>query len=300
MPGVYYAPFSAATQTDAEPAGGNTGRWPLGHYLITPDNRKYRYTLNDATAELAGNLYQSATVVANHINTTVDAARAIGAVVVSTSLAATSMAEDIYNEGLYVVNDVDGEAYAYRIKRARSNAQGHASAAASAIGTFNLEADSSVQVALTTSSNVSLVRNRFREVLRTPTPAPTARLAGVSPGVAAADRYYWSQVSGEAAVLADGTILVAKRVQASLTAVGAVESYKRRIETGGTTVATTNPYPLMNQDAASVGVGIINTASVSAYDITGGTSINSLLVGVAVTAPASTDYALIDLLYLGA
>ena len=297
MPGSYFGPFSAAAETDAEPAGGNTGRWPNGHYLITPDGRKYRYTLNDGTVEVAGNLYQSVTLVADHQNVAANVARAIGAVVISASLGATVAGVDIYNEGIVHINDVGGEGYVYRVRRARAVADGHASAAASTVITANLEADSSVQVALATTSEMSFTRNRFREVLIHPSP-PTARLAGVSPGVAAADRYYWSQVQGEAAILADGTLLQGLPVQASITIDGAVESHKRRITTSGTSVASPN-YSVLDSGGASIAVGVSGGATATTYDITGGISVNAPLVGLCVQTNASTEYALVDVLYLG-
>ena len=297
MPGTYYGPYNTQYETFAEPAGGNTGTRPLGHYLILPDGRKYRYSLNDATAELAGNLYQSALAVADHRNQACDVARAINAVVISSTIGATAAAEDIYNEGIVHTNDVTGEGYAYRIKRARANAQGHASVAASVVLSVNLEAGERVQVALTTSSEVTFSRNRFRQMLIHASPA-TARLTGVSPGVAAADRYYWSQVSGEAAVLGDGTLLQGLPVQASITIDGAVESHKRRITTGGTSVASPN-YGVLDQDGASVAIGIAGGATATTYDITGGISINAPLVGNCIQVNASTEYGLIELLYLG-
>lgn len=298
MPGTYFGPFSAAAETHAEPAGGNTGRFPLGHYLITPDGRKYRYALNDGTAEVAGNLYQSVAPLAGHRNQAADVVRAIGAVVISSTTTTTAFAEDIYNEGIVHVQATPGLGYAYRAKRARANAQGNASGAASTVLTVNLEPDSSVQVALTTGSTVSYSRNRFHAVLIHPSP-PTARLAGVSPGVAAADRYYWSQVAGEAAVLAGGTLLAGLPVQASINADGAVETVKRRVTTSGTSV-TTAGFTLLDQDGVSTVVQVGGVASASTYDITGGISINAPLVGICIQPATSTEFGLIDLIYLGA
>lgn len=296
MPGTFFGPFSSKDEDHAEPAGGNTGRFPLGHYLITPDGRKYRYTLNDATAEVAGDLYQSVALVANHQNRAADVARAVAAVVISASIAGTAAGTDIYNEGVVHINDVDGQGYAYRVRRARASGDGHASAAGTDILTVNLESDESVQVALTTNSQMSFTRNRFREALLHPSP-PTARLAGVSPGVAAANRYYWSQVAGEAACLADGTILEGAAAQASITVDGAVESAKRRMRTSGSSVVMSPNFAIEDQDGNVVN---LNIGSASGdYDITGPVAINAPLVGACIQTNASTEYALVDLLILG-
>jgi hypothetical protein len=300
MPRTYFGPFSAAYETDAEPAGGNTGRFPLGHYLVTPDGRKYRYALNDATVEVAGNLYQTPILLSNHQDRACDVARAIGAVVISASVGATAAGTDIYNEGVVHVDAAPGEGYAYRIRRAIATGGGHASVAGSDILTVNLSADQSVQVALTTASDVTFSRNRFREVILKPASQPTARLAGISPGVAAANRYYWSQVTGEAAVLGDGTLLEGMPAQASVNIAGAVESHKRRVTTGGTTASTSAGGPFLeDQDGADSALRVLSASVNATVDITGAIAQNAPVVGVTVQTNASTEYGLVDLMLLG-
>lgn len=300
MPGTFFGPFGENNSTYANAGNANLGRFPLGHRLVLPDGRVYRFALNDGTVEVAGNLYQNVAPVAAHTNVTADAARAIGAVVVSATLGATSASADIYAEGAVHTNDAVGEGYFYRIRRANSAAAAHALAAASAVLTVNLVAGETVQVALTTLSEVSFSRNRFHAVLIHPSP-PTAQLAGVSPGVAAADRFYWSQVMGEAAVLADGTLLAGLPVQASITTDGAVENMKRRVRSGATAVTgiTDAGALLTDQDGAEVNVRAISSTVSTTYDISAGIAYNAPLVGMCVKANASTEYGLIDLTYLG-
>lgn len=299
MPGTFFGPYDERNQDYANAGNANYGRFPLGHRLILPDGRTYRFALNDGTAEVAASLYQSVASVANHVNVTADVARAIDATVVSATLGATSAAIDIYAEGLVHTNDAVGEGYAYRIRRASAAGNAHAAASASAVLTVNLDANELVQVALTTASEVSFSRNRYHAILIHPSP-PTAVLAGVSPGVAAANRFYWSQVKGEAAVLADGTLLAGLPVMASITTDGAVENYKRRVRTGATaTTGITDAGALLtDQDGAEVNVRPISTTVSTNYDITGGISVNAPLVGMCIKANASTEQALIDLMYL--
>lgn len=225
MPQVFYGPFGENNTTYANGGNANLGRFPLGHRLILPDGREFRFALNDGTAEVAGRLYQSVALVAAHNNIVADVARAIGATAVSATMGATAAAVDIYTEGIVHINDAVGEGFAYAIKRAFTAGEAHAAAAASAVLTVNLRASETVQVALTTASEMSFTRNRFHQVLIHPSPN-TAEIAGVSPGVAAADRFYWSQVRGRAAVLADGVLIAGLSVMPSDAVDGSVESWK--------------------------------------------------------------------------
>lgn len=300
MPRTYFGPHGENNSTYANAGNANLGRWPLGHILILPDHREYRFTLNDGTAEVAGNLYQSVAAVADHNNTTADVVRAIGATAISSTLGATAAAVDIYAEGVVHVNDEVGEGYSYRIRRAMSVGNAHAAAATSSVLTVNLEAGDSVQVALTTASNVSYSRNRYHRATIHVSP-PTATLTGVSPGVAAADRFYWSQTKGYGAVLANLTLLAGLPVQASVDVNGAVETLKRRVQTAGATVAGSAAasafVAVTDQDGTTTGLFIgSGTATVTGiFDISGGIALNSVPVGICVKANASTDFALIDL-----
>src|SRR3990167_3365220 len=161
MPQTFYGPYGENNSTYANAGNANLGRFPLGHNLILPDGREYKFTLNDGTAEVAGNLYQSVAAVANHTSVVCDVVRAIGATAISATLGATAAAVDIYAEGIVHTNETTGEGYSYRIRRAMTSGNAHASVATSSIITVNLEAGESVQGALTTASQVTLTRNRY-------------------------------------------------------------------------------------------------------------------------------------------
>lgn len=303
MPGTFFGPHSAAAENFAASITGNAnlGRFPMGHTLITPDKREYRFALNDGTVEVAGNLYQSTISVANHIDATVDVARAVGAIVVSATLGATEAAVDLFAEGTVHTSNDAGEGYALRIARAFASGSAHAAAASSAVLTVNLSADSSVQVALTTGSEVSFTRNRYAQILIHPAP-PTGNLAGVSPGVAAADRFYWSQTKGYAAVLANGTLLEGLPVMADITTNGAIENFKRRVRITGTTLAASLHAfgQLMDQDGSSsliyIGVASTQTTVASAqFDIMGPITLHAPICGMCVQPNSTGQYALIDL-----
>ena len=229
MPGTFYGPYNEKDATYASARGGTIsgadGVRPAGHYLIVPDGRRYRFVYNDAVAEVAARLYQSALPITDHRNIAADVSRAVGSAVISATLSTTAAALDLYAEGYVHINDAGAsttqEGYNHRIRRARASGDAHAAVASSGVITVNLEPGESVQVALTTAAEMTFSHNRFRVILIHDSP-PTASLVGVSPGVAAANRWYWSQVNGEAAVLTSGTLVIGDFCVPSATIDGAV------------------------------------------------------------------------------
>ena len=300
MPATYFGPAGENNATYVNGGHANVGRWPLGHTLILPDGREYRFALNDGTIEVAGNLYQSVAALAGHTNRAVTTAAAIGAAAITASITTTTVAADIYAEGMVHVNDAVGEGYSYRIRRAMSAGSAHASAASTATLTVNLMAGETVQVALDTTSEVTFTRNRYHQTTIHVSP-PTAQLTGVSPGVAAADRFYWTQTKGWASVLANLTLLAGLSVQASIDVNGAVESYKRRMQinsTGSVLTAGTNlRAAIVDQDGSDLAIfAVVSASATQVFDITGGVANNAPIIGVCVKANASTEFALVDLM----
>ncbi len=300
MPGTFFGPYNEQFSDYAEPAGGNAGRFPLGHYLILPDQRRYRFTLNDGTTEVAGRLYQSSAPITDHTDQNSDVARAVGSVAVSATLGSTSAAQDIYSEGIVHVNDADGEGYAWRIARAVANGQAHDAVASSGVLTVTLAAGEQVQVALTASSSqLTFTRNRFHQVIIAPTTL-TGSLAGVSPGVSTTGRYYWGQVAGEAAVLQDLDLYEGQMVQSSNNTTGAIESSKFRVRTGASAPgdsATCGANALDSSGSETV-ISLIGTGSNTTFDISGPASVRGALVGVCRVANINEEEALIDLQFL--
>ncbi len=299
MPRTFYGPFSEKDNNYAAGNNANVGRFPMGTWLVLPDERAYRFALNDGTVEVAGNLYQSEAPVGNYTDLVVDTARAIGATQISATDGGTGPAIDLFAEGTVHVNDATGQGYAARIARANAAGQAHAAAASGTVITVNLAADESVQVALEqTTSQVTFTPNRYARIIIHPAP-PTAAIAGVSPGTCAADRYYWSQTKGYAAVLATGTLLAGLPVQADITTNGSVESSKRRMRTGGTTysiLTTAVTLRFLDQDGSTTLFGAVGLASTaSTVEVGGGIAYNAPYVGECVNPNATTEFALVDL-----
>lgn len=301
MPDVFFGPYSAKDDNFAPviASNANLGRVPLGSLLVLPDNREFKFTLNDGTVEIAGDLYQSVAELSDHENRAMDVVRAVGSTSLSAALTTTAAAIDIYAEGMAHINDQGGVGYAFRIKRAFVSGDAHAAAVASGVLTVNLDPDETLQVATDTASQITFTRNRYHQTLLALAP-PTASISGVSPGVAAADRFYYSQTKGYAAVLVDGNLLAGLPVQASVGTTGSVENMKRRVRTGGTVTivgVTAGRYLLTDQDGNTIAGAISNiTTSGTNIDISGGVAANAPTVGQCIRTNATGEHGLVDLL----
>lgn len=309
MPLTYFGPNDEQYRDYAFENNANLGRWPLGHTLILPDRREYKFTLNDGTVEVAGNLYQSVVALSGHTNRTVQTAVSAGDTQVNALLATTVAGTDIYAEGVVHVNDSqsnNSQGYVYRIQRAFAPDAAHASALSTGILTVNLASGDTVQVAMDTSAQVSFTRNRYHQALIHDSPA-TAQLTGVSPGVAAAGRYYWSQVKGYCSIAQQGAMLDGNRVMPSITTDGMVETFKRRVRSVSTTIIFLSTAPfwgiqLEDQDGSGSGaaslLAISSVASAlvpASYDITAAVAYNGPDIGVCIKQNSDGEFCMIDL-----
>jgi hypothetical protein len=191
----------------------------IGTRLILPDGRVFRYAFSNGAAG-AGTGVQSSAAVANHdSDLAVAAASAVGAKSVSVTLGGTAAAEDLYANGYLFGNDVEGEGHVYRIRQ-------HDAIGSGGTGTINLMDGDTISEALVAgSSQVGLVANPYMHVIPSPGGAQTGRTVGFAPAEVADDSYFWAQTWGEAAVLADGTLVIFRPVRMSDGTAGAVENY---------------------------------------------------------------------------
>lgn len=193
----------------------STPKHRLGSIMEFPDGRVFRFGVAGAVALAPGKLHQSALPVANHLNIAVAANAAIGDTRVSVTLGATAAAANLYQDGYLAVNDATGEGHYYRIKS-------HDAIGSAGTGWINLYEDSPILVALVAStSEVTLVHNRFKDVLIQASP-PTADLAGVTMCNVAAAAYCWLQTRGPANVLASGTLVIGDHCVPGATVDGSV------------------------------------------------------------------------------
>lgn len=187
---------------------------PLGSYDETLDGRGYRYARAGATTLDPGKLAVNADLVANHTNIVVAAAVAVGAVKVTATLGATAATADQYRDGFLTVNDAAGEGITYRIS-------GHPSAGSAGVISVNLAEP--VEVALTTSSEVTLKKNPYADVVISATDQAD-QAVGV-PNVSITNAYCgWLQTKGECAVLADEAVTKGLALTIGTGVAGAVEA----------------------------------------------------------------------------
>lgn len=182
----------------------------LGERVVDGSGRVFRYCKAGGTALVPGKLQQSSAEDTGTQNLAV-AAAAIGATTVTTTTTVTVTANE-YAGGFVMVTVTPGQGYQYRIKS-------HPAATAAAV-TLTLE--DPIQVALTTSSRIDLVRNPYSAVIVNPTTL-TSTPIGVAVYPIAASEFGWLQVGGIANVLADGANAVGAAVVASNGVAGAVE-----------------------------------------------------------------------------
>ena len=191
----------------------------IGTRLVLPDGRVFRYAFSNGAAG-AGTGVQSSAATANHdSDLAVAAASAVGAKSVSVTLGATEAAEDLYANGYLFGNDVEGEGHVYRIRQ-------HDAIGSGGTGTINLMDGDTISEALVAgSSQVGLVMNPYMHVIPSPGGAQTGRTVGFAPAEVADNSYFWAQTWGEAAVLADGTLVIFRPIRMSDGTAGAVENY---------------------------------------------------------------------------
>jgi hypothetical protein len=191
-----------------------TQRHQLGSRFVTADGRVFRYCKAGASNLVVGNVIQAPAQDTAHQQLT-PAATAIGARQIVAALGASAAAENLYAEGWAIIDTTPGLGYAYPIA-------GHAAVASSGNITLNLPSDSLVQVALTTSSRVSLQRNPYAGVIQSPVTTLTGAVVGVAVYPITAAQYGWIQTHGPGAVLIAGTPGVGLAVVVPGTAAGCV------------------------------------------------------------------------------
>ncbi len=170
----------------------------VGAVFQTQDGRKFRYTLNGAVALVAGNVIQ-AKPVDTQFNTMAVTATAIGATVVAVTNGTTTVAANDFKDGILVVDTAPGIGQYSRILAHDTGASG---------ATLNFTLEDPFQVALTTSSKVSVKPNPFRAVVQGAGPV-TAAAVGGAVNLLAASTYGFVQTGGMGGVLSDATVTAA-------------------------------------------------------------------------------------------
>lgn len=211
MPNLSADPTAAATNLWSSSATAETY---LGARMVLRDGRVFRYALAGAADLVIGNVLQAPAQITTHQQLTPVAA-AIGATSLTVALGATLATVNQYANGLAIIDTTPGLGYAYPILS-------HPAAALSTSVVLTLPADSPIQVALTTSSRVSLQANPYSGVIQSPVTTLTGAVVGVAVYTILANQYGWIQVRGACATLIAGTPAVGLAVVVPGTAAGCV------------------------------------------------------------------------------
>lgn len=186
----------------------------LGEKIYTADGRAFRYVKAGGTALNLADLIQSPAEATGNQSVVV-AAAAVGDLSVTTTGTVTVTANEYAGGWIVVTGEAStGTGGMYRIKS-------HAAATA-AVCTFYLE--DPVQVAMTATTQVDIVKNPYNGVIQMPT-TPSGAVVGVAVNEIAANYYGWVQTDGVATVKNDGTgaITVGTPVVASQTTAGSID-----------------------------------------------------------------------------
>ena len=177
-------------------ATSDTQKEPLGTLRIEPDGRKFRYALAGGTL-VAGKMCIMSVVEANHFDISPAVAASVGDTTLSLTLGATAAAADLYKDGYLITHDEAGEGYCYGIDT---------NAAAASSGTCEITLKNGLQVALTTASEVMLVKNPWCGITHSATEESGA--AGVAMTAVTSGDYCWVQTGGLGAILGSATTAV--------------------------------------------------------------------------------------------
>jgi len=206
--------FTNSTGTQPAFTSLETPLHAVGTLATTSDGRKYRYVKAGGSALVVGNMIQ-----AKAQNTDLDqltvVTGALGSNELTVTLGSAALTANQLAGGLAIVDTTPGLGYAYKI-------ESHPAADASANVVLTLASEDSIQVALTTSSRVSLTPNAYSEVIQTPVTTLTGAVVGAAIYPIAAGEYGWIQSGGPTAVLVAGTPGVGLAVVCPATAAGAV------------------------------------------------------------------------------
>lgn len=267
FPQVFWGDFGEELKTYTDTLGNE--RYEMGHKMVLPDGRSFRFGRTGGTTLVAGTLQQSSVPVANHIGQTIVTASAVGATSIPFTLAGTAMDYDLYGNGIISIESGGtGKGFYYPIA-----SRSLANAAASAAITVPLQGGYSVNPAINTSDVASLIMNPWRNVVIQAT-AVTAPVCGVANVAATTSgtinvaggnakgttmgQLTWLQTSGLCLVRTDASTVVAGQpVSASTTTAGDVML---------STTASTAVAPIVGQCVRVAASGAWSTISLVIAD----------------------------------
>ena len=186
----------------------------LGDEMIDRFGRTFVYVKAGAAALVVGNAIQGPAQNTDHDQLT-PAAAAAQATSITVTLGSAALTANEYAGGWAIIDTTPGLGYAYPI-------DSHPAADASATCVLTLPKDAPIQVALTTSSRVTLTRNPYKGVIQAPVTTLTGPIVGVAVYPIGISEFGWLGKNGTFGTLVAGTPAVGACVVSPGTAAGAV------------------------------------------------------------------------------
>jgi len=171
-----------------------TKKEQIGALRILRDGRKFRYARAGSSALGQGKMGVAAAINSNAVNQTCPAT-SVGAKQLTLTLGgASTYAEDYFAGGYLHINDATGEGHAYPIESSTAVSNGTS---------ITVTLSEGIKVALTTSSEYTLVHSPWMGVVESTTEENLP--IGIPPVAVPANYYYWAQTGGPAIALISGT-----------------------------------------------------------------------------------------------
>lgn len=185
----------------------------IGTRAVDDTGRVFRYVKAGLSDLVAGNVLQSPAIVPLHLANTPPAV-AIGATSFTYTPGSTLGTANQYADGFLQVDTTPGNGYTYTVS-------GHAAFASATAFTLNLK--DPIQVALTTSSRVGLMANKYNGVIQLPVTTATGTIVGIATYIISASQFGWIGTWGQFSVLTTGTPALGAMVMGPGTVAGAVQ-----------------------------------------------------------------------------
>lgn len=241
--------------------------WPLGTRAFTTSGRVFKYARASAIAIAVGRLVRRPEESLGMSNLTVASAVSAGGTEITLTMTHGRTTLDEYAEGLFYINDAAGEGHVHEIV---------GNDAVSPTNTLTVDINAPIKVALSTSSQVTLIKSRWNGVRATEL-GPNERALGATPIAVTASYYFWAQVAGPCALLQDGEWDENKDLVPS--------TYVR-----GTTMVASS----VSQGAEARLSDVILDDRLASGNVAPGTAVTNM-IGYALDPRADTEYGLVHL-----
>ncbi len=186
----------------------------LGDETLASPNRVFRLAKNGGIPLVAGEVVMAQQQDETQDNLTVAAASAVGAKTITVNVGSVIDADE-YRDGLIYVNDQAGAGVVYDIRTHPGSVPAEGtSASLDQTTALVIQLKDQVAIALTTSSQATLVRNIYKNVMPT-WGNPQDIVVGVAPIAVAANQHFFCQVRGPAAVKQEGGLFTGRGVISS-------------------------------------------------------------------------------------